>query len=104
MRPGRGSQVLAAHRLGVNEGNATFEAIAPGPGGARRRPVVLEGDGRVLGWVAAAPVFGRGAYVGGVEHSVTVLDSLGGVGEATAEGARPASARAAVPVRLPAVV
>ncbi|MDX3761844.1 MULTISPECIES: hypothetical protein [Streptomyces] len=29
MRPGGGSQVLAAHRLGVNEGNATFEAIAP---------------------------------------------------------------------------
>jgi alpha-ketoglutarate-dependent taurine dioxygenase len=29
MRPGRGSQILAAYRLGFNEGDATFEAIAP---------------------------------------------------------------------------
>ncbi|GAA3135096.1 GNAT family N-acetyltransferase [Planomonospora alba] len=83
-------QVLSVYRLGIDEGQATFETAAPTwerfdaaklPG---HRYVALDADGRVLGWVAAAAVSDRCAYAGVVEHSVYVHpDARGrGVGRA----------------------
>ena len=69
--------MLAIYQEGLDSGNASFEAEAPAwpafdatrlPG---HRYVAAEG-GEVLGWVAAAPVSGRCAYAGVVEHSVYV--------------------------------
>ncbi|MFF8406065.1 GNAT family N-acetyltransferase [Streptomyces sp. NPDC014846] len=77
MRPEHATQVLAIYRLGIDEGNATFETTAPTweafdaaklPG---HRLVALDGS-RVLGWAAVAPVSDRCAYAGVVEHSVYV--------------------------------
>ncbi|MCX4994944.1 GNAT family N-acetyltransferase [Streptomyces longwoodensis] len=71
-------QVLAIYRLGIDEGNATFETAAPtwaefdAAKLPHHRHVALEGTGRVLGWVAAVPVSDRCAYAGVVEHSVYV--------------------------------
>ncbi|MEU7098841.1 N-acetyltransferase family protein [Streptomyces longwoodensis] len=71
-------QVLAIYRLGIDEGNATFETAAPtwaefdAAKLPHHRRVALEGTSRVLGWVAAVPVSDRCAYAGVVEHSVYV--------------------------------
>ncbi|MFK4118309.1 GNAT family N-acetyltransferase [Streptomyces longwoodensis] len=71
-------QVLAIYRLGIDEGNATFETAAPtwaefdAAKLPHQRHVALDGTGRVLGWVAAVPVSDRCAYAGVVEHSVYV--------------------------------
>lgn len=93
MLPEHADQVLAIYRLGIDEGNATFETTAPSwdafdaaklPG---HRHVALSGDGRVLGWAAVVPVSDRCAYAGVVEHSVYVHpDARGqGVGKALLE-------------------
>ncbi|MET8583364.1 N-acetyltransferase family protein [Streptomyces collinus] len=86
MEAGHAAGVLAVYRLGIDEGNATFETAAPGweqfdaaklPG--HRYVAVDEADG-VLGWVAAVPVSGRCAYAGVVEHSVYVHPEARGRG------------------------
>ncbi|MBL1086848.1 N-acetyltransferase [Streptomyces actinomycinicus] len=78
MRPEHAEQVLAIYRLGIDEGNATFEATAPAweafdsaklP--AHRLVALNQGD-QVLGWAAVVPVSDRCAYAGVVEHSVYV--------------------------------
>ncbi|KUJ36534.1 N-acetyltransferase family protein [Streptomyces sp. NPDC093228] len=78
MGPEHADDVLTIYRLGINEGNATFETTVPTwqhfdatklPG---HRHVAVDGTGRVLGWVAAVPVSDRCAYAGVVEHSVYV--------------------------------
>ncbi|GJF25163.1 N-acetyltransferase [Streptomyces sp. HO565] len=79
-------QVLEIYRLGIHEGNATFETTPPGweefdtaklP---EHRYVALDATGRVLGWVAAVPVSDRCAYAGVVEHSVYVHPGARGHG------------------------
>ncbi|MEV7793732.1 N-acetyltransferase family protein [Streptomyces sp. NPDC087512] len=79
-------QVLAIYRLGIDEGDATFETTAPTweefdttklP---EHRHVALGPTGRVLGWVAAVPVSDRCAYAGVVEHSVYVHPDARGHG------------------------
>ncbi|MFJ6784361.1 GNAT family N-acetyltransferase [Streptomyces yangpuensis] len=86
--PEHAEQVLAIYQAGIDEGNATFETRAPEwtafdkaklPG---HRFVALDGDGRVLGWVAASAVSDRCAYTGVVEHSVYVHPDARGRGVA----------------------
>ncbi|MFJ3670483.1 GNAT family N-acetyltransferase [Streptomyces sp. NPDC090106] len=78
MGPEHADEVLEIHRLGIDEGDATFETAPPAwehfdatklPG---HRHVALDGAGTVLGWVAAVPVSDRCVYAGVVEHSVYV--------------------------------
>ncbi|WP_314175057.1 GNAT family N-acetyltransferase [Streptomyces winkii] len=100
-------QVLEIYQAGIDEGDATFETAAPtweafdaaklpehrfvavepdedggaqgagGSGGAG-------GGGRVLGWIAVAPVSSRAVYAGVVEHSVYVHPAARGRGVARA--------------------
>ncbi|MEU4032999.1 GNAT family N-acetyltransferase [Streptomyces collinus] len=86
MESGHAAGVLAVYRLGIDEGNATFETAAPGweqfdaaklPG---HRYVAVDQADRVLGWVAAGPVSDRCAYAGVVEHSVYVHPEARGRG------------------------
>ncbi|WP_405447278.1 GNAT family N-acetyltransferase [Streptomyces erythrochromogenes] len=88
--PEHAEEVLAIYQAGIDEGNATFETRAPEwtafdkakmPG---HRFVALDGDGRVLGWVAASAVSDRCAYAGVVEHSVYVHPEARGRGVARA--------------------
>ncbi|MEV4113472.1 N-acetyltransferase family protein [Nonomuraea sp. NPDC049695] len=75
-------QVLAIYQLGIDEGQATFETIAPTwpqfdaskLTGHRHVAIgALNGaPGQVLGWIAASAVSARSAYAGVVEHSVYV--------------------------------
>jgi L-amino acid N-acyltransferase YncA len=77
MGPEHADEVLTIYRLGINEGNATFETTATTwqqfdatklPG---HRHVAVDGTGRALGWVAAVPVSDRCAYAGVVETRCT---------------------------------
>ncbi|MEU3843446.1 N-acetyltransferase family protein [Streptomyces sp. NPDC028635] len=79
-------QVLEIYRLGIDEGDSTFETTAPAweqfdaaklP---RHRYVALDACGRVLGWIAASAVSDRCAYAGVVEHSVYVHPAARGRG------------------------
>lgn len=78
MGPEHAEEVLGIYRLGIDEGNATFETAAPGweAFDAAKLPahrlVAADGDGRLLGWAAVSPVSDRCAYAGVVEHSVYV--------------------------------
>ncbi|MDX3800095.1 GNAT family N-acetyltransferase [Streptomyces sp. AK04-3B] len=78
--------VLTIYRLGIDEGNATFETTAPTweefdvaklP---RHRHVALDDTGGVLGWVTAVAVSDRCAHAGVVEHSVYVHPAARGRG------------------------
>lgn len=69
--------VLAIYQAGIDEGNATFETMAPDweMFSAVRLPAhryVAVDDSAVLGWVAASEVSSRCVYAGVVEHSVYV--------------------------------
>jgi L-amino acid N-acyltransferase YncA len=78
--------VIDIYRLGIASGNATFETEPPSwesftatrlPG---HRFVAVDGDDKVLGWVACSPVSTRGVYAGVVEHSVYVHPDAHGLG------------------------
>ncbi|MFI6133857.1 GNAT family N-acetyltransferase [Micromonospora sp. NPDC051141] len=78
--------VLEIYRLGIAEGDATFETEPPEwprftagrlPG---HRWVALDADGRLLGWVACSAVSDRCVYAGVVEHSVYVHPEARGRG------------------------
>ena len=96
-------EVLAIYQAGIDEGNATFETAAPtweafdAAKLSEHRFVAVErgggsaglgsgsaGLGRVLGWIAAAPVSARAVYAGVVEHSVYVDPRARGRGVARA--------------------
>ncbi|GAA1236037.1 GNAT family N-acetyltransferase [Kitasatospora nipponensis] len=86
MRPEHAEQVLAIYRHGIDEGDATFETVAPSwpvfdaaklP---EHRLVALDPAGRVLGWAAVTAVSDRCAYAGVVEHSVYVHPDARGLG------------------------
>lgn len=71
-------QVLAIYQTGMDEGNATFETVAPDwprfSNGhlAEHRFVALGPDATVLGWVAASAMSDRAVYAGVIKHSVYV--------------------------------
>ncbi|MFG3040836.1 GNAT family N-acetyltransferase [Streptomyces sp. NPDC048330] len=83
-------EVVAIYQAGVDEGNATFETVAPAweEFDAAKLPehrfAALGQDGQVLGWVAATRVSDRCAYAGVVEHSVYVHPDARGRGVASA--------------------
>ncbi|OEU87460.1 phosphinothricin acetyltransferase [Streptomyces abyssalis] len=97
-------EVLAIYQAGIDEGNATFETAAPAwevfdaaklaehrfvaldpeGGGAGTGSARTGGSGRVLGWIAVAPVSPRAVYAGVVEHSVYVHPGARGRGVARA--------------------
>jgi len=70
--------VRAIYQAGMATRNATFETTAPewkrwdGNHLDDLRFVAVDGDGTVLGWVAAGAVSDRCVYAGVVEHSVYV--------------------------------
>ena len=78
MRPADAGQVLAIYQAGLDTGQASFEVTAPSWEAFDRarlplhRHVAVDGDGQVLGWVAAVSVSERCVYQGVVEHSVYV--------------------------------
>ncbi|MET9835692.1 N-acetyltransferase family protein [Streptomyces lavendulocolor] len=86
--PEHAEQVLAIYQSGIDEGNATFETVAPAWESfdkaklAEHRFAAVDEDGTVLGWVAAIRVSERGAYAGVVEHSVYVAPAARGRGVA----------------------
>ncbi|MET8100388.1 N-acetyltransferase family protein [Streptomyces sp. NPDC005236] len=89
LTPEHAEQVLAIYQAGIDEGNATFETLAPTweafdaaklPG---HRFAAQDADGTLLGWVAVSGVSDRCAYAGVVEHSVYVQPAARGRGVAT---------------------
>ncbi|QCW79031.1 N-acetyltransferase family protein [Streptomyces sp. S6] len=86
MRAEHAEQVLAIYQLGIDEGNATFETLAPHwqvfdtAKLSDHRLVSLDEKERVLGWAAVVPVSDRCAYSGVVEHSVYVDPAARGRG------------------------
>ena len=85
MTDAHAAAVLAIYRAGMDEGNATFETLAPqwDAFSAARLPghrFVATVPGQVTGWVAASPVSGRRVYAGVVEHSVYVHPAARGQG------------------------
>ncbi|MCX4851379.1 GNAT family N-acetyltransferase [Streptomyces sp. NBC_00893] len=90
LAPEHAGQVLAIYQAGIDEGNATFETVAPAweAFDAAKLPehrfAAVDADGTVLGWVAASRVSDRCAYEGVVEHSVYVHPAARGRGVASA--------------------
>lgn len=90
LAPEHAGQVLAIYQAGIDEGNATFETVAPSWEAFNaakldeHRFAALDADGTVLGWVAASRVSDRCAYAGVVEHSVYVHPAARGRGIASA--------------------
>jgi L-amino acid N-acyltransferase YncA len=86
MRPEHAGDVLAIYQLGIDEGDATFETVAPSWDAfdathlTEHRFVAVDDTGRALGWVAAVPVSDRCVYAGVVEHSVYVHPDARGRG------------------------
>lgn len=84
------ADVLAIYQAGIDEGNATFEEIAPtweqfdAAKLPDHRHVALAPSGEVLGWTAATAVSDRCVYSGVVEHSVYVHAAARGLGVGTA--------------------
>jgi L-amino acid N-acyltransferase YncA len=70
--------VLRIYKIGMDEGNATFETEVPTweRFDAGHLPayshVAVDDQDKVLGWVAAGPVSARACYAGVIEHSVYV--------------------------------
>lgn len=86
------ARVLAIYQAGIDEGDATFESVAPAWAQfdatrlAAHRFVALDSDldsgvdSDVVGWVACSAVSERSVYAGVVEHSVYVDPSARGRG------------------------
>lgn len=86
MTPAHADEVLTIYRLGIDEGESTFETAAPtwetfdSVKLPEHRYVALDAAGRVLGWVAVIRVSDRCAYAGVVDHSVYVHPAARGRG------------------------
>jgi L-amino acid N-acyltransferase YncA len=85
MTEAHAAAVLAIYQAGIDEGNATFETLAPHweQFTAARLPphrYIATDKERVLGWVAASAVSSRPAYAGVIEHSVYVHPGARGRG------------------------
>ncbi|MBW8482377.1 GNAT family N-acetyltransferase [Actinomadura sp. PM05-2] len=77
MLPEHADQVLAIFQAGVDGGNATFDTAAPTweHFSAAKLPdhrLVAVEDGRVLGWVALAPISARPVFAGVAEVSIYI--------------------------------
>ncbi|MGY1435429.1 GNAT family N-acetyltransferase [Streptomyces reniochalinae] len=84
-------RVLELYRVGIEEGQATFEtepqsweAFDTGKLPLHRYVAVEEASGKVVGWVAAGPTSSRAVYAGVAEHSVYVASEARGRGVARA--------------------
>lgn len=90
LEPEHAGQVLAIYQAGIDEGNATFETVAPvweafdAAKLPEHRFAAVDAGGTVLGWVAVSRVSDRCAYAGVVEHSVYVHPTARGRGVASA--------------------
>lgn len=80
-------QVRDIYIEGINSGNSTFEIEAPSwevwdVGHVKRCRLVVEGEGKVVGWAALSPVSSRCVYSGVAEVSIYLaLDYCGqGIG------------------------
>jgi L-amino acid N-acyltransferase YncA len=86
MRPEDWPAVRMIYEAGIATGNATFETSSPDwPAWdaahlAGHRLVAGDDDGRVIGWVALAPVSDRCAYAGVAEDSIYVAPEAHGRG------------------------
>jgi L-amino acid N-acyltransferase YncA len=87
MRAADADEVLAVYQAGLDTGQASFEVAAPawdafdaGKLPLHRHVAADPVTGRVLGWVAAAPVSSRCVYAGVIEHSVYVDPACHGRG------------------------
>jgi L-amino acid N-acyltransferase YncA len=85
IRPDDWPAVRAIYEAGIATGNATFETTAPDwpAWNAAHLPdhrLVATDGGRVLGWVALAPVSDRCAYAGVAEDSIYVAPDAQGHG------------------------
>ena len=87
LRPGDWPEVARIYQQGIETGNATFETEVPSwedwDGAHLPGPrFVAERGGRVVGWIALAPVSSRACYRGVAEISVYVEEGArgGGVG------------------------
>ena len=95
--------VRAIYQAGIATGDATFETAVPDWEGwdaahlAEHR-LVARRDGRVVGWIALAPVSDRCAYAGVAEDSIYVApDAQGhGVGRALLTAALASAERAGI--------
>ena len=79
-------EVLTIYQLGIDEGQSTFETVAPtwdtfdAVKLPEHRFVALDATRKVLGWVAVIRVSDRCAYSGVVDHSVYVHPAARGRG------------------------
>jgi len=85
MRPDDWPAVRAIYEAGIATANATFDTAAPGwpawdAAHLAEHRLVARLDGRVLGWVALAPVSDRRCYAGVAEDSIYVAPEAQGRG------------------------
>ena len=85
LRPDDWPEVARIFGEGIATGNATFETEVPSwkdwdRGHLDAHRFVAERDGRVCGWIAAAPVSARCCYAGVVELSVYIGEEARGQG------------------------
>jgi L-amino acid N-acyltransferase YncA len=85
MGPSDWPDVARIYRAGLATGHATFETDVPSweawdTGHLDEPRLVAEAGGRVVGWLAVAPVSHRPVYRGVVEHSVYVDEAARGRG------------------------
>ena len=79
LRPGDWPEVARIYAEGIQTGNATFETEIPSwqawdAAHLDEHRFVAERDGRVVGWVALAPVSSRCCYAGVAEISAYVAE------------------------------
>lgn len=90
MRPEDAEQVLEIYQDGLDTSNASFETVAPtwerwdAAHLPDHRYVCVEAAGRVIGWVALAPVSSRLVYAGVAELSIFIGAQARGRGIGTA--------------------
>jgi L-amino acid N-acyltransferase YncA len=85
LRPGDWPEVARIYGEGIATGDATFETEVPSwkawdDSHLAKHRLVADEDGRVVGWIALAPVSGRPCYAGVAEISVYVADAARGKG------------------------
>lgn len=90
MRAEDAEQVLGIYQDGLDTGNASFETLAPtwerwdAAHLLDHRYVCVEAAGRLIGWVALAPVSSRLVYAGVAELSIFIGKRARGRGIGTA--------------------
>ena len=85
LQPGDWPEVARIYGEGIQTGNATFETEVPSWKDWDRAHLdthrfVAEREGRVCGWIAAAPVSSRCCYAGVAELSVYIGEEARGEG------------------------